>query len=76
MKLQGHSILDVQKDISIMCVCVHGEDFSVWMLKDYSSSEWVLKYQVPLVDICQGSYTDLTHCNVKRRFLLANGWNL
>ena len=52
-------------------VCVHGEDFSVWMLKDYSSSEWVLKYQVTLVDICQESYTDLTHYNVKRRLHLA-----
>lgn len=52
-------------------VCVHGEDFSVWMLKDYASSKWVLKYQVTLVDICQESYTDLTHCNVKRRLLLA-----
>ena len=57
-------------------MCVHGEDFSVWMLKDYSSSEWVLKYQVTLVDTCQGSYTDLTHCNVQRRLLLAKGWNL
>ena len=57
--------------ISPLCVCVHGEDFSVWMLKDCASSEWVLTYQVTLVDICQESYTDLTHCNVKRRLLLA-----
>ena len=74
MKLQVHSLLDVQKDIFIMCVCM--AKILVCMLKDYSSSEWVLKYQLTLVDICQGSYADLTHCNVQRRLLLAKGWNL
>uniref|UniRef100_A0A2N9JA45 F-box associated domain-containing protein n=1 Tax=Fagus sylvatica TaxID=28930 RepID=A0A2N9JA45_FAGSY len=38
-------------------VGVHGQEFSVWMLKDYFSSEWVLKYQLALLDIIsQESY--------------------
>uniref|UniRef100_A0A2N9JAD4 Uncharacterized protein n=1 Tax=Fagus sylvatica TaxID=28930 RepID=A0A2N9JAD4_FAGSY len=38
-------------------VGVHGQEFSVWMLKDYFTSEWVLKYQLALLDIIsQESY--------------------
>ena len=36
---------------------VHGQEFSVWMLKDYFTSEWVLEYQLALLDIIsQESY--------------------
>jgi hypothetical protein len=36
---------------------VYGQEFSVWMLKDYFTSEWVLKYQLALLDIIsQESY--------------------
>ena len=36
---------------------MHGQEFSVWMLKDYFTSEWVLEYQLALLDIIsQESY--------------------
>ncbi|KAK7861603.1 hypothetical protein CFP56_000277 [Quercus suber] len=60
IKLPGEASSSLTQDISII----------VWMLKDYASSEWVLKYQVTLVDICQESYADLTHCNETAAALL------
>ena len=36
---------------------VYGQELSVWMLKDYFTSEWVLEYQLALLDIIsQESY--------------------